>query len=541
MNNGAYTLRTLFWETTLRCNARCAFCGSGCGDIVSCKGELTTEEIKAALKDIALKLPAEEIMLNITGGEPLLRRDVFEAAGYASSLGFSWGMVTNGSLITPDVIKSMKQAGMKTLTVSIDGCKETHERLRRLEGSFEGIIASLRAIKKEGFLDHIQVTTVVNRQNINELEQLREVLAGIGLDSWRVVTADPIGRAKDNTSILLDGDGMKRYFAFAKKYRSDPVLPVIQSCAHFFGDRETSLRTRGFECGAGKRVAGILYNGDIYVCPNVERRPELIQGNVRTDSFADLWINGFEWFRKRERTLSEECRGCYYKDACLGDSLHTWLFDEQKPAFCIKKFYSQAQNASYSAKLGMYNKAVSELKDECKKPSALRLFSDRPSGARLVFTREASKTLYDFFEWNRNTPRNKNELMAVLLGKRQEDLFIVEAVREATLDFAGETSAVFTQSTLESAFSALDTEKRIFPDIEMLGFVHSHPNGLETVLSTADVKLHGYLQNEYGLSVSVLVNPQKRRIKAYYGSETEAAEIYFLGSSEENSLWCIQN
>lgn len=539
--NEKYDLRTLFWETTLRCNARCAFCGSGCGENMSCEGELTTQEIKNALADTAEKLPAKNIMLNITGGEPLVRQDVFEVAGHASSLGFPWGMVTNGSLITPEVIGKMERAGMSTLTVSIDGCRETHERLRKLSGSFDRIISSLREIKKAGFLHHIQVTTVVNKQNIGELEELRKVLLDIGPDSWRVVTADPIGRAKDNSSILLGSEEMHRYFEFVGKYAGDLDLPVVQSCSHYFGEWEPRLRTRSFECGAGRHVASILYNGDIYVCPNVERRPELIQGNVRTDSLGDLWKSGFEWFRRKDRTLSENCRSCYYREDCLGDSLHTWLFDENRPAFCIREFYSVPQNASYSAKSELYNKTVSGMKKECPSPSALRVFSDRPSAARAVFTRTASKMLYDFFEWGRNTVRNKDELMAVLLGRREDNMFVVSSVKEIALDFSDETSAVFSHGSLESALEVLSDAKKTVPDTEILGFVHSHPNELETVLSVSDVELHRYLQNKLGLSLSVLVNPQKRRLKAYFGRELDTAEVRLLGAETENSLWCIQN
>ena len=353
--NNENKLTTLFWEATLRCNARCTFCGSGCGDVSSYPDELTGDEIRAALLDISQKLDPSQIMLNITGGEPLVREDVLEVAGYAAELGFPWGMVTNGSLIDDSVIDRMRASGMKTLTVRIDGCKETHERLRRLDGSFERIISALRSIRNQGFAEHLQVTTVVNKQNISELEELRKILLDVGLDSWRVVTADPIGRAKNNSAVLLDKDGMRRYFEFAGKYSRDSVLPVIQSCSHYFGEWEHRLRSRCFSCGAGKRVASILYNGDIFVCPNVERRKELIQGNVRTHSLADVWQSGFVFFRNKERTISEKCRSCYYRDNCLGDSLHTWDFENHSPRFCIRDYFGESELSAYYEKSETFN------------------------------------------------------------------------------------------------------------------------------------------------------------------------------------------
>lgn len=541
MMQNEHTLRTLFWETTLRCNARCAFCGSGCGDTQHYPDELTTDEIKGALLDTAQKLDAHEIMLNVTGGEPLLRKDVFEVAGYAVGLGFSWGMVTNGSLITADVIDKMQQTHLKTLTVSLDGCRQTHEKLRRLPGTFESIMAALREICRRRFAEHLQVTTVVNRQNIDELEELRELLLPIGLDSWRVVTADPIGRAQDNRSILLNREEMQRYFAFCERYGGDRELPVIQSCSHFFGLWEPVLRSRCFECGAGKRVASILYNGDVFVCPNVERRPELIQGNVRTASLAELWQNGFAFYRQKNRTMNEKCRACYYREACLGDSLHTWDFERHEPRFCIRQYYTPSQNASISAMEALYNETVSEHRQNCYEPAGLRVFSDRPAGGRAVLTRQAADELFCFFDWGSCTERNRLEQMAALLGKQRGELFIVEKAVPVFLAFTSETTAVFTGRTLLSAYEALKEYRRLQPQAELLGFVHSHPNELETILSTADVSLHRQLLRQEGLSLSVLVNPQKRRCKGFCGEELLPVELLLLGNRQQAELWQIDN
>lgn len=531
--NNKYKLKTLFWEATLRCNARCAFCGSGCGEIQSYPDELTGDEICSALLDISGKLDPSEIMLNITGGEPLARADVLEVAAYASELGFSWGMVTNGSLIDEKKTARMKSAGMKTLTVSIDGCRETHEKLRRLDGSFDRIINTLREISSQGFAEHLQVTTVVNNQNIHELEDLREILLGIGLNSWRVVTVDPIGRALSNQSILLDKEGMKRYFEFTEKYKADSKLPVIQSCSHYFGEWEHRLRTRCFDCGAGKKVASILYNGDIFVCPNVERRKELIQGNVRTDSLADKWINGFDFFRSRKRTVSGQCRGCYYKESCLGDSLHTWNFDEERPMFCIKDYYSTEQINIYSRKEQLYNAALSRLKAECSDASVLKISCDKPSECRVFFERSAAKQLFSYFEWGRNTRNNEIEQMACLIGREECGMFVISHISPVFIDLADRESAVFTKETLLSAEKALRELKENDNRLELIGFVHSHPHELETVLSVGDAELHRRLTEKKNIKLSMLVNPHKKRINAYFGECFELAEIYIAGSAQE--------
>ena len=96
-------LYNLFWETTLRCNAKCKHCGSKAGENVELQEELTTEEIKNTLQSIANKYNANEILLNITGGEPLVRTDLFEVMKLAKKLGYHWGMTTNGILIDDDI------------------------------------------------------------------------------------------------------------------------------------------------------------------------------------------------------------------------------------------------------------------------------------------------------------------------------------------------------------------------------------------------------------------------------------------------------
>ncbi len=229
----------------------------------------------------------------------------------------------------------------------------------------------------------------------------------------------------------------------------------------------------------------ILHNGDIFVCPNVERRPELIQGNVRTHDLAQQWQNGFAFFRERNRTLSERCRSCYERDNCLGDSLHTWDFDTHTPRFCIRDFYNAQQNAAYSAQQQLYDEVVDAYRERCAlsgQPNAaavLRVYSNRPAACRVLLTAEAADALYTFFAWGQDTPVNRQEQMACLLGRQAEGLLVVEAVQEVSLLFADAQSAVFSQVTLDSAAVALEQYQLSQPTAVLLGFVHSHPNELK--------------------------------------------------------------
>ena len=335
-------LYNLFWETTLRCNAKCKHCGSRAGEDCNFKDELTTEEIKNALQSIANKYDTNKILLNITGGEPLMRKDLFEVMEFASNLGYHWGMTTNGILINDDIIQKMKDTKMATISISLDGLEKSHDEFRGVEGSYKKIINNIQKLKEANFLDCLQVTTVVNKSNLNELEEMYDKMKELNIDSWRVVNMDPIGRANDNNNLSLDNKDYLYLIKFIAEKRKKSKMDVTYGCSHYLGLKyEKEARKYMFFCSTGFTTASILYNGDIFVCPNVERRKELIQGNIRQDDFIDVWENKFKWFRKLDKLKCTECEGCEDWKYCGGDSLHTWDFENQKPKICLKKMLKE--------------------------------------------------------------------------------------------------------------------------------------------------------------------------------------------------------
>ena len=330
-----HRLIDLFWECTLTCNAKCKHCGSS-AEKKKYEGELTTEEIKNAFKQIANDMDASQILINVTGGEPLVRSDLCEVMEYATNeLGFHWGMTTNGILLTEENIKKLEKANMETISVSIDGLEKTHDEFRGVPGSYNLIINNIKNLKKAGFVKHLQVTTVFHKKNINQMEELYNVMLDLGLDSWRLMSMDPIGRAKENEELLLDGKELKRLLDFIKEKNKKKKLELTYGCPGFLGlDYEKEVRKSYFYCRTGISIASILYNGDLYVCPNVPRIKKLIQGNIRTDNFKDVWDNKYKEFRKLDRTKSYECGNCKNWDYCLGGAYHTWNFEENKQNKC---------------------------------------------------------------------------------------------------------------------------------------------------------------------------------------------------------------
>jgi radical SAM protein with 4Fe4S-binding SPASM domain len=126
-------------------------------------------------------------------------------------------------------------------------------------------------------------------------------------------------------------------FNFIKEKRNEGKILVEDDCAHYLGLKyEKILRKNGFVCGAGLFIGSILANGDICVCPNV-RRKELVQGNIKTDSFVDVWENRYKEFRKKRITTNDKCKKCKSFKYCRGGSFHTWNFDENVPNMCMKE------------------------------------------------------------------------------------------------------------------------------------------------------------------------------------------------------------
>ena len=329
-------LKHLFLELTMNCNEHCLHCGSRCGDEVI-PDTLSTEEYFSFLDQIKEDFGTSGFMLCITGGEPLLRRDFFDIMGYADKLGFNWGMTSNGTLISPETAHKLRLAGMKTISVSIDGLEETHDSFRRTKGGWRRALDGINALIAEGGFQHIQVTTVVTHRSIGELDRLFELFDNIDIDSWRVINLEPIGRAKQYPELLLTADDHRRLLNYIKEKR-EQGYPLAYGCSHYLGT-ELELETRDwyFLCTAGLYTASVMANGDIAACLDIERRPELIQGNIKRDRFGTVWENGFRQFRDPEYRSCGMCGDCKDKEFCAGDSFHTWNFDEHRPELCMKE------------------------------------------------------------------------------------------------------------------------------------------------------------------------------------------------------------
>ncbi|MBD3300165.1 MAG: radical SAM protein [Candidatus Moranbacteria bacterium] len=331
-----HELTYLFWECTLNCNFKCKHCGSSAGENFY-KKTISTREIKKAFLDVADNFNAKKITIAVTGGEPLLRKDLFKVMNYASKLGFGWGMVTNGYLVNEEIVKKAKKSGIKTIDISIDGLEKTHDDFRNTKGSYKKAVNAFKLFKKAAFLKPLRITTTVHKGNIDELNEMYKIFCNLGISDWRLLDIDPIGRAALNKDLLLNKKQQMKLLNFIKnKRKTRSKINITFGCAHFLGEPfEDEVRSFFFYCQTGIHIGSILHNGDIFVCPNVPREKKLIQGNIKKDSFSKIWNNKFKFFRDKNRTACKKCNKCEFWEECLGGSLHTWNFSKKQPKVCF--------------------------------------------------------------------------------------------------------------------------------------------------------------------------------------------------------------
>lgn len=311
------------WEVTGACNLRCMHChavGSAPG-----KDELTTDEAKRFIDSLAKV--REFRMLVYTGGEPLMRPDLFALLRHSRAAGLVNVVATNGTLIDEEVAVKLRDAGVAGAAVSIDSSQSAiHNRIRRKDDAFELALRGIRALKKAGVLLQINVTAM--EYNFDSLDALIDLADAEGSGIMLMYQLVPVGRGSAIEKAALDIDANEKLLSFlARKQRhiSTIIEPVAgpQYWPYLMEQRgETDglwlkLAERVFHgCAAGRGFVYVKANGDVWPCPFVE----ISAGNVRNAPFDEIWRNGevFVNLRNRENLLKGSCGECKYRKLCGG-------------------------------------------------------------------------------------------------------------------------------------------------------------------------------------------------------------------------------
>ncbi len=298
-----HELNYLFWECTTRCNLNCIHCGSDCSKDPN-HPDMPMEDFLKALDTI--KNPAKKFIVAITGGEPLLRKDLETCGREIRKRGMRWGMVSNGHLYTSERHKTLMAAGMGSLTISLDGLEESHNWLRDTPDSFSRVDKAI-GLAAGSIRLNFDVVTCVNHKNIMELAKIYDYLAAKGVKAWRLFTIIPIGRAATHPELNLSDSAFKQMMDFIAERRKAGPLDIKFSCEGYVGEYEAKVRDTPFFCRAGVNIGSILIDGSISACPNIDRT--FVQGNIYQDNFFQVWESRFAPFRDRSWTKKGPCTG----------------------------------------------------------------------------------------------------------------------------------------------------------------------------------------------------------------------------------------
>ena len=284
-----------------------------------------------------------DVLIIVSGGEVLVREDLERAGAEITRRGDAWGMVTNGMALTPARLESLLRAGLRSVSVSLDGFEREHNWLRRHPQSYDRALQALRLVLREPQLTS-DVVTCVTRELVPQLEAFGEMLIAEGVRHWRIFTIFPAGRARDDASLTLSDAQFRAVLDYIRRMRREGRIDVSYACEGFLGGYEAEVRDHFYQCAAGVSVASVRVDGAISGCTSI--RANFHQGNIYRDRFWEVWENRFLPFRNREWARRGECASCRMFKYCLGGGMHLHG-DDGELFYCHYKRLSAA--ASFPA------------------------------------------------------------------------------------------------------------------------------------------------------------------------------------------------
>lgn len=315
------------WELTLRCDLACRHCGSRAGR--ARPDELTLRE-SLDLVDQLADLGVQEVTL--IGGEAYLYDGWLEVVRAIRRRGMICTVTSGGRGFTPEVAQAAANAGVQSVSISIDGRPETHDRLRGLKGAHRAAVSALEALRAAGI--RVALNTQVNRENRDELEDVFELAKEHDCHGWQVFLTVPMGRAADRPELLLQPydvvELLPRLGDLHARCAESGIRLLPGNNVGYFGPQEHQLRgalraPSQASCAAGRFVIGIEANGDIKGCPSLPSR-DWVGGNVREHRLEEIWEGSLALRYTRDRTVETHlwgyCKTCYYAEACMGGC--TW-------------------------------------------------------------------------------------------------------------------------------------------------------------------------------------------------------------------------
>ncbi len=322
------------WNITKRCNLRCRHCYSGSTPGAAGR-ELTRDEGVQLIAD--LKAAGVPVLL-FSGGEPLLREDVFEWIRAANVAGIHSGLSTNGTLITADVAKRLADAGLDYAGISLDGTDRVNDAFRGEKGAFDKALAGLRAAKSAGIRTGLRIT--VCSENIEELPKIFDLVEAEAVPRLCVYHLVYSGRGADLRDIDLSAYErqmmadliIEKTLDWSRRGVNAEILTVDcptdgvyiaefvrREMPHRLDEVKRMLDVKG-GCSAGTKFASIDASGNVHPCQFWEH---VTLGNVKQATFSEIWRDTTDplmrGLKVKARLLNgPRCGKCVYRSVCSG-------------------------------------------------------------------------------------------------------------------------------------------------------------------------------------------------------------------------------
>jgi radical SAM protein with 4Fe4S-binding SPASM domain len=337
-------LRLLFWESTIRCNLSCAHCRRIESD-EAVESDLTTEQAIRLIEQLAQVGYRQDFMpiLVFSGGEPLCRKDIFELIHEAGVKGVKCALATNGTLIDQDVAAKIKAAGVERVSVSLDGATaEIHNKLRKLEGSFEDAVRGVGHLRKCGV--PFQINMTVTRYNAHQLDDIFVFAEELGAVAVHLFMLVPVGCGEEFAEEdMLSADEYEQLLKRIARKEQAGGLEIKVTCGPHYERviREEKMAAAGGQttpsnpdrspcpgrpdgpqhgpmskgCLAGLGVLFVGHSGDVFPCGYLP----VHCGNILQMPLEQIWKNSPDLAMMRDtQRLKGKCGVCGYRAVCGG-------------------------------------------------------------------------------------------------------------------------------------------------------------------------------------------------------------------------------
>jgi AdoMet-dependent heme synthase len=307
-----FPLRMVAWELTRNCNLNCLHCRAR-SDAGPHENELSLDECKKIIDDL-LAFSSPTVIL--TGGEPLLRSDIFEIIEYGKARGLRMVIAINGTLLDFEKAESLKQAGILRVSMSLDGKDSaSHDGFRRVEGSFDSVMKAATIFREVDL--PFQINTTVTRLNLEQLDEIYRLVRKIGAVAWHVFLLVPVGRGEGLKGEELNAAMYEEVLEWLYSVEKEGLLEIKVTCApHYYRIVKQKGETpKSAGCLAGKSFLFISNQGIAQPCGYLEAPA----GDVRKEGVEHVWRNSPVFQSIRDlKGYKGKCGSCSFLKICGG-------------------------------------------------------------------------------------------------------------------------------------------------------------------------------------------------------------------------------